>query len=330
MSLLEKKILYVIEGFTGFKKLDEKILQSLAKTRTYNYKSFIDYINLNLLFKVIWSDIIIIWFASKHAIPIILLNMIFKRPLIIIAGGFDVASLSSINYGAMRDGSRKQLGNWILSKATKVVSVSKSNFKEILRNTNVSRSKIKLIYNASPPIIKHNFKKKLQVLTVGEINKETFYRKGLDRFIKIAKNMLDVEFYHIGKWSDVKGRENKTFFDYVESISPANIKYLGYLKEDQLISFYKYSKIYIQLSRHEAFGVSVLEALSYNCIPIVSNAFSLPEVVKGNGYVVKSISEAIKITRYALNLKSYKINKEYLERFSVESRKKSFKKLLSL
>ena len=49
------------------------------------------------------------------------------KPVYIIAGGFDVASVPKINYGAMIGGSRKQIGNWILSNATKVISVSKSN-----------------------------------------------------------------------------------------------------------------------------------------------------------------------------------------------------------
>ena len=67
------------------------------------------------------------------------------KPLIIIAGGFDVASVHHIRYGAMRRGSRKAIGNWILSRATKIISVSKSNYKEILNNTTVSKSKVKLI-----------------------------------------------------------------------------------------------------------------------------------------------------------------------------------------
>ena len=80
----------------------------------------------------------------------------------------------------MRKGLRKKIGNWILSRATNVISVSHSNFREIEKNTNVKKKKFKLIYNAIPNEKESNIKKKKQVLTVGEINKETYLRKGLD------------------------------------------------------------------------------------------------------------------------------------------------------
>ncbi len=330
MSIIKKKVLFLIEGYTGFKKIDESILESISEVKTFNYKTLLDYFNINLISHIFWSDIIFIWFASKHAIPAIVLNLIFNKPLIIVAGGFDVASVNHIQYGAMRKGLRKLLGNWILSKASIIVSVSKSNFKEILKNTTVPRAKIKLIYNAIPNVEKYEGYKKSQILTVGEINEETYLRKGLDRFILLAKNMPDVQFYHIGKWTNKKGKNKKTFFNYVKSIAPKNIKFLGFLKNEELIKYYIHSKVYVQLSRHEAFGVSVVEALSYNCIPIVSNVFSLPEVIMGYGYVVNNISEAIDKTRYSLNIQNFKIIQEDLKIFSIDSRKKSFRKLLSI
>ena len=151
-------------------------------------------------------------------------------------------------------------------------------------------SKKAFLTSISASVVKRsNVKKKKQVLTVGEINKETYLRKGLDRFIDLAKGMLDINFYHIGKWTDNKGNFDDTFFNYVKSISPKNIEYLGYLNDEELYNFFKESKVYAQLSRHEAFGVSVVEAISYNCIPVVWNSFSLPEVVCGNGFIVDNL-----------------------------------------
>ena len=330
MCLLQKKVLYIIEGYTGFKKLDEKIIKSFAKTRTYNYRSVSDYLSFRIIYDMIWSDVIIMWFASKHSIPAILINLIFNKPLVIIAGGFDVASCPEIEYGAMRRGSRKKIGNWILSRAYKVISVSKSNHCEILRNTNVPSNKVKMVYNAIQKNNANSIKKKIQVLTVGEVNKETYLRKGLDRFIFLAKKLPNIQFYHIGKWKNVKSNSESDFFDYVKNISPKNIKYLGYLDEKDLIDFYIKSKVYIQLSRHEAFGVSVAEALSYYCIPIVYNTYALPEIIGNNGFIVDNMEEAIKKTKYALRINSFNINKKYLKKFSIENRKEALKNILSV
>ena len=96
-----------------------------------------------------WCNTIVVWFASSHAFPVILLNYFFNKQLIIIAGGFDVANVPNINYGAMRGKSRAKLGKWLLSRAHLVIAVSKSNRQEIIENGSVTPKKISLIYNAS-------------------------------------------------------------------------------------------------------------------------------------------------------------------------------------
>ena len=294
-----------------------------------DYQSNFNLFIFNTFLNVIWCQTIIIWFASIHAIPVIILNYIFNRRLIIIAGGFDVANEPKSSYGSMRGKSRTVLGKWILSRAHRVIAVSKSNKKEILFNANVNPDKVELIYNA---ILfngkKVNSNKKKQILTVGEINKETFLRKGLDRFIQIATKMPDYQFYHIGKWTNNKGRLTDEMFKYVESISPPNIKYLGYVNTEVLRQYYLESKVYLQLSRHEAFGISVVEAMSYNCTPIVTNSYALPEIVKLNGIVVKSLTDIIHNIKSVLLLESNIISYAFISKYSVRKRRDSFKKII--
>ena len=136
----------MISGDTGYKKTDERILKTLGEIRKLNYKSMWDYLNPKIIFNVIWSDLILIWFASKHTILVVLLNYFFNKPLIIISGGFDVANVQKIKYGAMRGGSRTIVGRWLLSRAHTVIAVSKSNRREIIENGKVFPRKVKLIY----------------------------------------------------------------------------------------------------------------------------------------------------------------------------------------
>jgi len=324
------KLVYIYSGITGFKKNDEILLNSLAEVRKIDYINKLQFFNPKLFFDLLWCEKIIIWFASFHAIPAIILNYLIKKPMYIIAGGYDVANVQKINYGSMQKGYRKHMGKWILSKAETVIAVSKSNRKEIIENGSVPPKKISLIYNAIPEtIITHTVEKKNQVLTVGEVNEETYLRKGLDRFIKIAKNMPTIQFIHIGKWSDNHGRVSSKMIEYVKSISPSNIYYLGFVDKKELEKYYEESKIYLQLSRHEAFGVSVVEAMSFGCIPIVSNAFGLPEVVGTHGYIVSNVNDAIKDIERTLLEDSENIDYFNLENFSVHVRTEAFKRLLA-
>ena len=234
-----------------------------------------------------------------------------------------------IKYGAMQGKSRARFGKWLLSRAHIVIAVSKSNKREIINNACVSINKIKLIYNAIPDSKNsQNIVKKNIVLTVGEINKETFKRKGLDRFIAVAKKMPNVQFIHIGKWTNNKGIPCETMIRYVKKISSPNIQYLGYVNTEVLRQYYLESKVYLQLSRHEAFGISVVEAMSYNCTPIVTNSYALPEIVQLNGIVVKSLTDIIHNIKSVLLLESNIINYAFISKYSVRKRRDSFKKII--
>ena len=159
------RILYILSDDTGFTKYDEKIFRSFASVQRMHYKKIVHYINYHLIRHMFWADFIVIWFASKHAIPAVLLNYIFNKPLTIIAGGWDVANVPEIRYGAMRGGSRTIIGRWILKNANKIIAVSKSNRREIINNGKVPINRVKLIYNAVQdinPTLKRN--KKNQVI----------------------------------------------------------------------------------------------------------------------------------------------------------------------
>ena len=145
------------------------------------------------------------------------------------------------------------------------------------------------------------FPKKDQVLTVGEINEETILRKGLDRFLLVSKAFPNIQFIHIGKWTDKHGKPSDNAFKKLKNISSENVEFLGFVSEDILKKTFQESKIYLQLSRHEAFGVSVLEAMKYGCVPIVTNAYALPEVVGENGFIIERKAECISAIKKVLS-----------------------------
>jgi len=327
----KKRILYIVAGETGFINMDEKILSSFADVRTTIIATIWDCLKLDLLLNYWFADTILIWFASTHTIPAVLLNYLFNKPLCIIAGGWDVANVPEIKYGGMQGGSRTVIGRWLLSRASKVIAVSKSNRQEIINNGKVHHSKVKLIYNAVSLTNQGDLiERKDQVLTVGEINEDTFLRKGLDSFIDVAYKLPKTSFIHIGKWTDKKGKPCTNMINYVKKISPPNIQYTGFVNRKELEQYYNESKVYLQLSRHEAFGISVVEALKGGCLPIVSNCYALPEIIGDSGYVVKEqvVDEAVEIIKTVLS-SDYNIIKPVSHlNFTIEERKKSFMKIL--
>jgi len=68
--------------------------------------------------------------------------------------------------------------------------------------------------------------------------------------------------------------------------------------------------------------------MSYNCIPIVTNSYALPEIVNSNGIVVNSIIDTMQNIKSVLSSNPIIIDNGLLEKYSVENRKKAFKQII--
>ncbi len=68
------------------------------------------------------------------------------------------------------------------------------------------------------------------------------------------------------------------------------VKIMTNLSNSQKMELYKANDLYIQPSHYEGFGNSVLEAMSYGNIALVSSATSQPEVVQTSGFIVTNVN----------------------------------------
>lgn len=57
-----------------------------------------------------------------------------------------------------------------------------------------------------------------------------------------------------------------------------DIKYIGYISDEELVSFYKNAKVFVMPSLEEGFGIPILEAFACACPVVASDAGSLPEI----------------------------------------------------
>lgn len=103
------------------------------------------------------------------------------------------------------------------------------------------------------------------------------------------------------------------------------VKFLSFVSDGELASFYSHAKCYVLPSLYEGFGLPVLEAMSYDCPVITSNVSSLPEAGGDAAlYVDPNSSEDIakKITMVLdnekLRLDMIEKGKKQVKRFSWE------------
>lgn len=241
------------------------------------------------------SDIVYSWFGGRNAAIATVFAKMFNKKVVIVAGGYDVVDMPEINYGAFTTFLGRLFSRTSIGHADLVLSVSSKNQKELLSKINVKKNI--LIHNGIPVdkfYPKYNRKNNI-ILTVSEVTKSTWKRKGLDNFVKVAEYFHSIGRHELfivcGKVDD----DMDKFLD--EKIMPPNILWYGYVTDEELLKHYQRAKVYLQLSRHEGFGVSIVESMLCQCIPIVSDKIPKEIAPCGltitNKYTMKDIESAI-------------------------------------
>lgn len=151
---------------------------------------------------------------------------------------------------------------------------------------------------------------------VGRLNKE----KGLFDFIEIAKQMPKYTFRVAG--------EKTTEIQNIDL--PSNITFEGFLSQEEMVEFYRKTKVILFLSRwYEGFPLVLLESM-YNYTPIIVNNLSvMAEVIEDRkqGFVVeigdipliKKNIEDIFNNKDLYKELSYNARKRFDENYSVEN-----------
>ena len=226
-------------------------------------------------------DVFFSWFANWHSLIGVHHAQRMNKRSIVVAGGYDVANCPEINYGAVLNFKERFPSQRVLENADLILSVSKANQEQLLRRATPRDHE--LIYNGIPEYDVSHIEKKNMVITVGAVNWENLKRKGLESFVLSAKYHPSIPFVLIGRWCDDS-------IDRLRSIAPPNVIFTDYVTERELKEFYSKAKVYVQASYHESFGVSLAEAMMYQCIPVVSFRYALPEVVGDTGLYLHDLT----------------------------------------
>ena len=182
-----------------------------------------------------------------------------------------------------------QLKNWTnssINQAKRIIAVSKTTKKDILKNYQIGEEKVTVIYNGYEKISqklkvksqKYNSKVKSTepfILFVGTIQPRKNIGTLIDAFSKFLQTNKDFKLIIVGK----KGWLYENIFEKVKIMElEKKVIFTDHVSDPELIWLYKNAFCLVLPSHYEGFGIPILEAMSYSCPTIISMTSSLPEI----------------------------------------------------
>ena len=271
------------------------------------------------------SDVAFIWFADFRALLTVIFAKILKKKSILVIGGYEVAYVPEISYGGTLNTFLKKKISWIIHHTDFVLSVSEASRKELQEYYSFDNSQ--LIYNGVETEkfnVDEEIGKENIAITVGYINGSNLLRKGIEIFVKAAAYIPEVPFLVIGKYDE------KTY-NYLKTIASPNVVFTGFIPEVELIKFYQKAKVYVQVSAHEGFGISLAEAMLCECVPVVTKRGALPEVAGKAGFYVpfNNPEETAKAIKQAIESNKGSTARNHIfENFSMKRREVALTKII--
>lgn len=271
---------------------------------------------------VLRSRVVYCWFADYTTLFPALLARMLRKPVYVVAGGFDARWLPQLNYGAKAKPHRWFCIRNTFRLATRIFAVSQATADSLDELTEGRHGPIQVMYNGvnlgrlhaamtapAPP--------RDIVLTVSQANIPLeMHIKGVDRFVKLAEQVPEQQFVVAG----LRGPALELIQWAAEPLDNVRVIPGPLDLETELIPLYRRATAYCQLSRDETFGVSVVEAMACGCAPVVTSAGGLPEVVGDIAEPVDTDEEIVAAIRAAADVRDRSVYRLQAQRFDISHR----------
>jgi glycosyltransferase involved in cell wall biosynthesis len=319
------RVLFVRTANSSFIEKDLDLLRKHFNVKVVDYSGKKK--AMHVVKGVLWADITFSWFAGSHAALAVLFSRVLRKKAIVVTGGYDVANEPSIDYGIMRFPRSRdaRIVKFVLGHADLILPFSNFSMREVLKHSRPRQSKVLYCCADTEKFKPGSGKLNDLAVTVGLITNDTLRRKGFETFVKSAGFLPEIRFVLIGEHLDDSGQ-------YLRSIAGPNVTFTGFVPFDKLLEYLQKAKVYVQISAQEGFGVALAEAMSCECVPVVTERGAIPEVVGDTGFYVaydnpqataKAIAEALKSD------KGKKARERIIANFSLEKREAGLLKTIS-
>lgn len=239
---------------------------------------------VQLVYRLLRHDVrvVIFWFATTNMVPLLAaVTRLLGRRVVVITGGSDAVYVPEIDWGEMKRPWHRRTFRWLMRLAASVLPFSESARLEI-----ASRATARRMLTAYPAVDTRFFHPKgprndRQVVTCCyRYGGQQIVQKGLDHFVAVARELPELSFVVVGDPADDAARA-------LIAGAPENVRFVPRIpSREGYRDLLSGSSVYMQLSAHEGFGVSLAEAMACGCLPICADRYSMPEVVGDAGWIV--------------------------------------------
>ncbi len=341
------RLFFTDRGNASFILRDLRMLEEFTDVRRYSFKADRSDLPIALLRALLVSlrevpkcDIVVCQFGGWNAwIPLQVARW-WGKPAVLVVHGTDCVSLPSIGYGNFRKWPLRSVTARCMRLATRILPVHESLVicESDYATGVMSRQGIEAhLGSAHAPVtvLHHGFdadwwtpgpadgRSGSLTVVAGSGSPTTRALKGVDLLLECARAFPEERFSVVG--SGPPGSVGL----------PNNVRFLGPLPQEELKRLYQSHRFYLQLSMSEGFGCALAEAMLCGCVPIVSSAGSLPDIVGDTGYVLgrRDAADLSALLRTALRHPRengpVKARARIVDRFPLLRRAEGWKRLVS-
>jgi hypothetical protein len=246
------------------------------------------------------ADVVWIWFADYPAAPLVVMAKVFRKPVVVNVGGFEVSGIPEIGYGNQLSTIRGAVSRWIIRNIDVTIVPSEVYARKVVEVEPLVQ-RVETIPNwIDIATCDELLPDKADIVVTAVCSKFAYQYKGIP------------------------------IFKAVEKAIPYKTRIIENLPRSMYELILKRSKVYCQLSRDETFGISLVEAMAYGCVPVVSDKGALPWIVGNAGLIVPygDVLETVAAIKQAMNMNG-NLARERARYFSRERKREAIADVVS-